>query len=286
MLLQERQNKPILLPADGYFIMPKDEAALRELCRKSIDRDLKGFKPIEVIHGVGAHGALKLCGAGRDNQFVSSILTYWLRSGIPIDPNFDIRIFNYAVSPENYLDNTEQCDASFMCFLRGKNGSFEKARPHNADLEAKREKIIAETSWVEFEMRQLFFHVVAPNHSQEKWQRRVEQSGARIVATYGGQNEISTSWLATPNLIPIIDTPNVDFNHETQVECAIDLYGYETDIPCKWGGVMVRSDAVNDLAGLVNDKTEMAHQIRSKSTMSPESLPALSHPAEKCVYEG
>lgn len=270
MVLATQKNLAGYLPGDGYFIPPQDETDLRNICRYSVERDLNGFVPLKTIHAVGAHKAFQLCGPGRDNSFVTNILTYWARSGVPIDPDFEIKIFNYAVSPENYLDSREPCDAAFMCFLRGENGTSEKAETYRPELETKRSKALATDNWrSDMRMREIFYHVIAPNHSQKNWQRRVLQSGARLVATWGGQYEISTSWLETPNLLPLISSPAVDFNHETQEMVTSDLYDYNTDIPSKWAGIMARSDCLPALAGFMNDKTEMAATIKAMASPVP-----------------
>ena len=261
---------------DDVFIPEPIEitnSEFRESCR--IKCALSPNMPrLKTIAAVGVYCA-EIGGSDVDSQRLTAALTYCLRSGILIDPDFEIDIVNFR-DRRNFLTETSSIDLVFISNILNKRlkGTFD---------------ITAETNMPEGTSFRAFYGFgLSKGHGMSDWVKRIEQSGAKLVVTFGGCLEIGTHDLSGFNgaqQVPLIETPETSFGLYNEIitpkkdqlggyqfeplGSLKEIYGERAeayDLPMPWLGISASPDYIEQLSkafGTETALTEMSRVIRA-----------------------
>jgi hypothetical protein len=232
-----------------------DEAQARELCAKLCAANPEAPR-LKKIASVGAYDAV-IGGPGVDSRRLTAVMTYLLQSGVMIDPDFEIDIINFR-QKRDFLREDTKADLVFVSFILSRHVSgvqtYDRSVPERAEQSA--------------DYRFVYGMTLSELHNLEAWRARIEQSGAKIIATYGGKDEIGTHNLRNDGnghkIKTLIQTPqhsmayhasavggdkNIGgFELETRKDLTFLYNGAANDLPMPWLGFAARADYLRNAA--------------------------------------
>lgn len=140
------------------------------------------LRSLPVIRRIAAPGALSFTFGGdtQDDRILTRFLIDAFTAGVQISPDFEIDCINFT-HRRDFLKETWTYDAVAVCFIVGfpKFRSLKTALktydPYQANHDA-----------------QDFGHAISAHHTVRLWHRRIAQSEAKLVMTYGSRDEIGT----------------------------------------------------------------------------------------------
>lgn len=226
-----------------------DEAQARALCARLCAANPEAPR-LKKIASVGAYDAV-IGGPGVDSRRLTAVMTYLLQSGVMIDPDFEIDVINFR-QKRDFLREKTEADLVFVSFIlsRHMNGVL----TYDGRLND-----VAEKS---DDYRFAYGVALSDLHDLESWRARINQSGAKIIATYGGKDEIGTHNLRNDYnghiIKTLIHTPQHSMAHHAHVvESDKNVGGFELatrtdlttlynnavyDLPMPWLGFSARAD--------------------------------------------
>lgn len=232
-----------------------DETQARALCAKLCAANPEAPR-LKKIASVGAYDAV-IGGPGVDSRRLTAVMTYLLQSGVMIDPDFEIDIINFRQN-RDFLREDTRADLVFVSFIlsRHMTGVMMYDRKLN-DVAEKSE-----------DYRFAYGVALSEFHNLHAWRERIEQSGAKIIATYGGKDEIGTHNLRGDDnkhrIKTLIETPQFSmayhahvipndknvggFELETNKGLAFLYNGAANDLPMPWLGFAARADYLRQAA--------------------------------------
>lgn len=232
-----------------------DETQARALCAKLCAANPEAPR-LKTIASVGAYDAT-IGGPGVDSRRLTAVLTYLLQSGVMIDPDFEIDIINFRQN-RDFLREETKADLVFVSFILSRHvrgiQTYDRSVPEQAEKSD--------------DYRFVYGMTLSELHNLEAWRARIEQSGAKIIATYGGKDEIGTHNLRGDDnkhrIKTLIETPNHSmayhanvvgsdkdvggFELETNKDLAFLYNGAANDLPMPWLGFAARTDYLRQAA--------------------------------------
>lgn len=207
------------------------EEAFRASCaRRCADPALKDLPVLRRIAAVGALG-FTFGGATQDDRIIRNVLVHAHRAGLKISGDYEVDCVNF-MQRRDFLKERWKYDIVAVCFIIG----FPKLKQLNNPLQ------IFESSVPEAAQNLGF--MLSPDHSAMRWRERIHDSGARLVATYGGKDEISTRDLHGSGLTEILPNArsHVQFN-QGYLACPdfIEIYRTHSAQPLDPGTVLGRA---------------------------------------------
>jgi hypothetical protein len=162
------------------------EEAFRASCaRRCADPALKDLPVLRRVAAVGALG-FTFGGATQDDRIIRNVLIHAHRAGLKISGDYEVDCVNF-MQRRDFLKERWKYDIVAICFIIG----FPKLERLNNPLQ------IYESS--ASDVPQNLGFMLSTDHSIGRWQERIRDSGARLVATYGGKDEINTRDLEIKN---------------------------------------------------------------------------------------
>ena len=199
--------------------IPEYEAALRREAAESC-ASASGVAPIRSISAVGAYRAV-LGGNDIDSQRITALLKYLIRSGVPVDPGFEIDVVNFR-DGRNFLQEKKETDLLMVCWIyrRQTRGT------HQFSLY---------DDWRTASENRLSM-MVSPNHSDGNWAARAVDAKARLVATYGDIEDVCSDTFGDRGFVHLFDTPSgmPDIDAE---ELVAPVPRHDDDRPDPWLGL-------------------------------------------------
>lgn len=226
-----------------------DEVQARALCANLCAANPEAPR-LKKIASVGSYDAT-IGGPGVDSRRLTAVMTYLLQSGVMIDPDFEIDIINFR-QKRDFLREDTKADLVFVSFILSRHVTgiqvYDRSTPERAEQSD--------------DYRFLYGMTLSELHNLESWRTRIEQSGAKIIATYGGKDEIGTHNLRGDDnahrIKTLIQTPQHSMAfHATAVGGDKDIGGFEletstnltflyngaaNDLPMPWLGFSARAD--------------------------------------------
>ena len=158
---------------------------------------------LKTIAAVGAYDAT-IGGQGVDSKRLTGIVTYLLQSGILIDPDFIVDAINFR-EKRDFLKEDQKADLVFVSLILARH----VWRMHRMTYEY--DDKIHDLAHRSEDYRSVLGLALSADHEMSIWQKRIETAGAKIIATYGGRDEIGTHNLFNAdnaqNFRTVIETP-------------------------------------------------------------------------------
>lgn len=194
---------------------------------------------LRTIAAVGAYDA-DIGGKSVDSRRLTRIMSYLLRSGVLIDPDFSVDVVNFA-QKRDFLHETDTADLLFVSFILHS--------PSNMTMKY--------GDWLhgiveEEGERETFGLALSADHSLAAWRARTAATRAKMLVTYGGSDEIGTATLGAGEagnaLVPVIASPNARIAHYAvmgangywDMERAVNIRAMyndrAADVPMPWLG--------------------------------------------------
>ncbi len=247
-----------------------DEMQARRLCER-LCADNPDLPRLRNIASVGSYDGV-VGGPGVDSRRLTGVMSYLLQSGFMIDPDFNIDVINFRQKRDFLIEETK-ADLVFVSFIlaRRVRGTLVYGQTMNEHAEKAHD------------YRMVYGLALSDQHDLTKWKNRIEGSGAKIVATYGGQDEIGTHNLRdephTPQrLQTLIKTPQYSMGHYASVvEGDKNVGGFEletksnlsflynnaaNDLPMPWLGFTARPDYLRRAAPGLSGETALGRAAR------------------------
>jgi len=232
------------------------EAYFRELCAVRAAELPAGTPMIKTIAAVGALDG-EFGGNEKDSAIMTQMLRYFLKTGIPIDPAFEVDVVNFREN-RDFLAETKQADLVFVAYIIREHvmrvtKCFNTAggRP---DTDLDRLSV-----------------TLSPNHREEKWNARAKIAGAKLVLTQGGLFEIGSR--SFPDFQPLIDSPTKYGTEKDQItETLQSLHGADADFPTPWIGLAADAAYLKAVAPYIEGSTALGRRMLAVNP-SEASLP-------------
>lgn len=215
----------------------RNEAQARRLCERAC-KNAPDLPRIKTIAAVGAYDAV-IGGPRSDSKRLTGVMSYLMRSGALIDPDFSIDLVNFSVN-RDFLKEDKRYDLVFISYIL--RDQLRGTMIYDGDSARKKDfpNLLASRS---------FFGVaLSKDHNDRSWQQRISDCHPKVVATYGGQAEIGTHSLCADQnadvIIPVIDTPHHKASRFSM--CRWNDY-YEIDLESRASLKMLYNNAANDL---------------------------------------
>ncbi len=246
-----------------------NETQARRLCEQRCTQN-PDVPRLRHIATVGAYDGV-IGGAGVDSRRLTAVMAYLLQSGFMIDPDFQVDVVNFRQS-RDFLREETKADMVFVSFILA--SVLRNTLVYDVHLNA-----VAEQSQ---DYRHTYGIALSDRHNIEVWRRRIAQSGAEMVVTYGGKDEIGTHNLCVTtinhakgldDIVPLIKTPQHQIAlHARHVADDKDVGGFEmktntpisvlynnaaNDLPMPWLGFAARVDYLKNAAPALSDKTTL-----------------------------
>ena len=155
------------------------EDAFRTSCaRRCADPALKDLPVLRRIAAVGALG-FTFGGETQDDRVIRNFLTHAHRAGLKISGDYEVDCVNF-MQKRDFLKERWKYDVVAVCFIIG----FPKMERLNSPLQTYESSISGAPQNLGF--------MLSSDHNAVRWQERVRDSGAHLVMTYGGKDEINT----------------------------------------------------------------------------------------------
>ena len=264
----------IRVPASFNLNALTDEAQARRVCERACKK-APDLPRIKAIAAVGAYDAV-IGGPRCDSKRLTGVMSYVMRSGALVDPDFSIDLVNFSVN-RNFLEEDRKYDLVFISFILREHlkGTF----VYNGGGEARSNfsNLLA--------FRRFYGVALSENHNDNNWQQRISACDARIVATYGGVTEIGTHSLCTDQniqaIIPVIDTPLYKASHfsarrwnrhfEPDLEsraCLKTLYNNAAnDLPMPWLGFAAAPSYLKAVAPYLSTESAFGRNARNRISL-------------------
>lgn len=163
----------------------RTETAFRAACaRRYAD---PAYADLPTIRRIAAPGALgfRFGGDTQDDRILTNFLIKSFRAGLRVAPDFEIDCINF-LQGRDFLAEAWPYDAVAVCFIVG-FGSAALNSPLRTFNPADKSDV------------QTLGFTLSANHSLPRWQARIRASGARLVMTYGSNDEINSRDLEAPH---------------------------------------------------------------------------------------
>lgn len=244
------------------------EAHMRSVCGK-ICEAMPEQQRLKTIAAIGAYDG-QIGGEGIDSRRLTQIMMYLLKSGVAIDPEFEIDVVNLREG-RNFLMEQKQADLLYIAFI---------LQETSRDTQYFRPEFRRRTESDDY--RDFFGLMVGKHHSPQAWRERIESTGAKVVATFGGDREVGTHTLCDvpeAKLKALVESPkfpavgNVTrddadpkiggFILRTHVSIA-DLYnGKANDLPIAWLGFAAREEYIKEAGPSLFEDTTLGRNARN-----------------------
>ena len=215
-----------------------DELTLRRRCAELCET-LPEIPRIKTIAHVGALDCM-LGAKDVDSVRMARALDYLLRSGVVVDPEFEIDVIN-LYHGRDFLAEDSKADMVFVSFVP--NVDHRLFPIIEAEVLASQKKELE--SGRESQERSFFWHGRSSRHRASEWYRRVCAADCRLLLTFGGEKEVKTQLFDQPPFVTVIPTPKHLCHASFFGLSRPELYqGIDWDIPYKWLGLLVREDVL------------------------------------------
>lgn len=226
---------------------------------------------LKTIAAVGAYDAT-IGGKGVDSRRLTGVVTYLLQSGILIDPAFDIDVVNFR-EKRDFLIEDKSADLVFISLILAQHifrATYYYSERLN-ELAAQRR-----------DYRYIFGTALSTENSATAWKKRIQGAGAKVVATFGGKDEIGTHTLAANindvSLLTLIKTPDAhmalhvdkedgdpddggfELRTKTELSRLYNLAAY--DLPMPWLGFAAAPAYLGQVKNGLSDKTVLGVNAR------------------------
>lgn len=226
-----------------------------EFCRKF--PHLPRLKTIAVVGGYDA----EIGGVGVDSRRLTDVLTYLLRSGVPLDPAFEIDLINFREGRDFLFEKT-QADLIFVSnIISGRFNCLPVFWAANAGKISNLELITT----------------VSRRNVPDCWAHRLDVAGAKLVATFGGKVEINaqifgdTYGLGFTVLIP---SPEQECCSRYTSSCDLK-HLYPTlkniDLPQGWLGFAADKEFLKSISSSLDRSTCLGQRALDYSTQQKHS---------------
>jgi len=244
-----------------------NEAQARRLCDK-LCTALPDQPRLKTIASVGAFDA-EIGADMVDSKRLTGVMSYLLRSGFLIDPDFTIDAVNF-VKKRDFLKEDNQADLVFVSFI------LERQQYGTVVYDERMAEIAEQAN----SPRSYFGVALSRLHRAEIWRNRIESAGAQMVVTYGGRDEIGTHTLCDRNnqdkILPLIGTPSqriaqyaVWKGKEPDLESRADLKtlynNAANDLPMPWLGFAARPDYLKAVAPGLSQDTVLGQRAKAEA---------------------
>ena len=285
------------------FTTIQSEADFRELCATYSDADAESR--LKNIAFVGARDAEIGVQHKPDSKRLTAALVYMLQSGFAFDEDFEIDIINFQ-DKRDFLNEQKPYDAVFISLIRNQRGDENpNHKPPNYSVFSSKLSNTILGNWHNTAS------MVSPHHSPDAWLKRARQAGAKVIVTFGTQNdEIGTDMFCCPDLsgdtrpyimqtgarvsnafpndtertdlseaqfvnvdpyTPLIDSPHISSAVTVDVLEALEAEGIE-DVPLNGLGFCIDQNFLrNNLRGF-NSNTFLGQQAVKVCEDKPESF--------------
>ncbi|MGZ9109254.1 MAG: hypothetical protein ACXW4B_10610 [Micavibrio sp.] len=174
-----------------------NEAQARRLCER-LCTALPDLPRLKTIASVGAYDA-EIGADMVDSKRLTGVMSYLLRSGFLIDPDFTLDAINFR-QRRDFLLEENKADLVFVSFIleRHQYGTL----VYDESLSDAADKVQNDRAYYGLALSQ--------KHRGDAWKNRLEASGAQVVVTYGGADEIGTQTFCNDDkdaFTPVIRTP-------------------------------------------------------------------------------
>lgn len=207
-----------------------DDRLLRRRSAESVRRGDGGAGTLRPLRRLAFVGALRCeLGAGDiDSLRMARTLDYLLRSGIAIDPEFEIDVVNLAHG-RDFLAEETAADAVFVAFVPNVElRMFPRVEEEVVARQRRGAPLAASFFWQARSMR----------HSAAAWRSRVAATGCELLLCFAGRYEINTTVFEDTPLVPVIPTPPFPWQPPHRGWNVEQLYGVDWDVPFRWFSLM------------------------------------------------
>lgn len=215
------------------------EAQLRsELARLNpLGRELPHLKNIAAIGSRGIDFA-HVHNNAHDSRIVHDSLLCAARSGMAVDPDFEITTF--ALPERNFLQTRNVFDMAILLYIPGQRTGCTVYNGAGHD-----ELNRADPAWN---------RIVAPGHTPSNWQKVLRKAGVKCVAAFGGINELTVDMLTSEQAraepyIALRNNPPYECNgHADQGINLPATYKKHADVPGPWLGFCIDQSYLQKIA--------------------------------------
>lgn len=175
------------------FTTIQNEADFRRLCATYSDTNTESC--LQNIAFVGAHDAEIGVQHKPDSRRLTAALVYMLQSGFIFDKDFEIDIINFQ-DKRDFLTEQKPYDVVFISLIRNQRGDENpNYKPPNYSVFSSKLNETILGNW------QQTASMVSPHHAPDAWLKRARQARAKVIVTFGTQNdEIGTDMFCCPDL--------------------------------------------------------------------------------------
>jgi hypothetical protein len=246
-------------------------AELRKLCEASVKLHPE-IKPLESFVLVGGtylkhikerpfhngHG-------NRDSQSLCEVIFYCLRSGIPVSPKFLVHLANF-LHREDYLKSTYESDVVILGHLpstRLEIGPMPSVYNPRSPLF----KFLSKTFKQAVKKRQYKLAdeiavgmalVSSPDATPEKWVKRLDHSGAKLIFSSNAEQALSVGRLTLPHYEALLaEVPN---RHKI---IGYDVKGYVPEEFQVGYEIGINKQFLKEVGPHLNDRTLLGHEMHS-----------------------
>lgn len=254
-----------------------NEAQARRACERACKK-APDLPRIKTIAAVGAYNAV-IGGPRSDSKRLTGIISYLMRSGALIDPDFSIDLVNFSVN-RNFLKEDKTYDLVFISYILREQlkGTFVYDGGSGGGTKRNFPSLL--------EHHRFYGVALSHDHNDSSWRQRISSCDAKIVATYGGQAEIGTHSLCTDQnrheIVPVIDTPAHRSNRFSMPGwnkyCEIDLESRASlktlynnaanDLPMPWLGFAAAPSYLKDAALHLSEQTTFGRNVRKQTSLA------------------
>ena len=246
----------IVDPASESYRLAWSEEALRKFCACSVKANpsITPLKSITIVGGLFLNfNEPNNNETNRDTYYLVNVLQYLMRTGIPVDPKFELHLAN-ILHGEDYLQTNYKTDLLILGFLP-KYGAkellgpdadgvlldqgFEVYSPYNAKQNGIRSRFQKALKRKLFDSADCLsddhFCVVSPQSTPDNWRERLAKAQPKLVFTFHrSSHEIDVGKLGLNSLVePIVD-PSA---RPIRVDCAIAAeaeFSHNTEVRRGW----------------------------------------------------
>lgn len=217
-----------------------------ELCRQ-----FRGVSSLKKISFVGAYDAV-IGGHQKDSYRLTKILEYLLKSGVLIDPEFEIDVVNFREG-RDFLNETSQVDLVIVSYIIAGRHYYDRLfSPHKVGSYSNLDLI----------------DLVSSKNVEDCWLERIEEAKAKFIVTYGGNVEVRAQIFSDDygiNFTVLVPSPDEECaGSSVPLDKIIELYPdiKNIDLPIGWLGFSAEKDYLRQIAPALNNQTCLGRQAQ------------------------
>jgi hypothetical protein len=208
------------------------EKEFRARCALDFNQAADAIKNIAVV-GVARPMLFGLNGGDEDSVRIRHMLNFLAAQGEAISPDFELDAVSFT-NGRDFLKEDKQYDMVFVsCIPRDEDSG-------GSDLKVTDESL---SDYMNAQRDEVLVHRLAgalsDEHCPSAWAKRLQQSGAKLCVTFGGQDEINTGDLRSEMYEELLPTPDRRIRGWTnRYETSEEFYGKPNNLPMLWLGML------------------------------------------------